>query len=440
VLFRRGDTFEIAAPVMLYSRGLRVGNYSRGGVEDGVQLKPPPGVVIPPKPATPEEPLPVLRKAEGPPKQESLFVVGRGCEDVLIEGLEFDSAWDLQSTYGEKKVPARGLTVGGSNVAIRYCSFRNLTDGVNAEFRPNGLLVQDCRFSDEIRGYGIYSNGADHAYVGNRMGHPRQEHHIRATEPGTTRLLVAYNELSRRNMFKGGIELRHANWFYVAANHLTSGTLRVGPQEQDKSTPNWQAIKCEWGVVQDNRLDGLFLNVRLGTYHVTFRNNVIRTPRDSDWAVIVACDKPGYDDVRKVSDVRVEHNTVINEGDKGQFMFVQGRPAGLTVRQNVYVAPNVRAGGNNAGIFVTVPDLEGFDAIEGNVFPAGPAGQHRVGNGAPPSREAWQRDPRVKGERYGPVPVDPDDNVPLQTNAGAKLGTDRREREAPKKAEPTAGR
>ena len=66
-----------------------------------------------------------------------------------------------------------------------------------------------------------------------------------------------------------------ASWFTVACNYFNDGTCRIGPQEQDKAQyPNWKEIKCEYGVLQDNRLDDLFFNVRLGTYHVIFRNNV----------------------------------------------------------------------------------------------------------------------------------------------------------------------
>ncbi len=83
-------------------------------------------------------------------------------------------------------------------------------------------------------------------------------------------------------------------------------------------------------------------------------------------------------------------------------------------------------GGSNAGIYAT-RSLDGFARIEGNIFPTGQGGMHRV-NGTQAERSAWQGHAKVKAERYGVVPVDPDDNVPLQSNAGAKLGSDKRER------------
>ena len=440
VLFRKGDVFDVSMPVHLYGRGLRVGNYSRNAGSDdwskGVPLKLPPGATPPPRTAAPPaEPLPVLRKVQAPAKNENIFLVQQKATDTLFEGIEFDSIWDLKSEFGAKKVPARAFTVGGTNFTVRWCSFRNLTDGVNTELKPTGVLVLENHFSNEIRGYGVYANGYDHAYIGNVMVNSRQEHLIRATEPGVTRLLIAYNYLSRPSKLKGCIELRMASWFTVAGNYINSGTLRVGPQEQDKNQfPAWREYKCEWGMVQDNRLEELFFNVRLGTYHVVFRNNVLRMdpkpgpvkPEDGDWAIIVECTKPGYDDVRKIVDLRIEHNTIVNLSGRGHLLYLRGRPVSLIVRNNVYVAE----GGSADGLFLSDPEMEGV-TVKDNVFPPGKAGTHTVGN-QPMDRSQWLRNAKASGDRYGAVPLDADDNVPIETGAGAKLGSDRVARVAAK--------
>ncbi|HEX8916594.1 MAG TPA: PKD domain-containing protein, partial [Humisphaera sp.] len=411
VLFRRGDTFDISGSFGVHGQGLRLGAYPRGSAP---------------------ETSPVLRKVPGPPRSESMFVIGAKAADVMAENLTFDSSWDLKNPeFGSKKIPARAFTVGGTNFAARWCLFRNLTDAMNTEMKPTGVMVQGCIFTDEIRGYGVYCNGQDFAIVGNLMGQSRQEHMIRATEPGVTRILVAYNDLRRTNMIKGSLELRMASWFTVACNYFNGGTCRIGPQEQDKGQyPNWKEIKCEWGVVQDNRLDDLFINVRLGTNHMIVRNNVIRLNKDAkefDWAIILACEKPGYDDVRKVADVRVEDNTVINLGTRGKMLLVQGKPVGITVKRNVYVAPHV-TDENASGVQLTAGDATGVQAIEGNVWPAGRGGVPRFGkNAVDPAK--WQDGNVVKNERFGAVPFDEDDNVPIATGAGALLGNDRRQRE-----------
>jgi hypothetical protein len=453
VLFRKGDVFDVSAPVTLYSHGLRVGNYSRTGkggsavggaaaaaADDwskGVPVPLPRGATARPPAAAPpaaaDEPLPVLRKVQAPAKADAIFTIQPKAVDTLVEGIEFDSIWDLKSEFGLKKVPARAFSVAGTNFAVRWCSFRNLTDAVNTEAKPTGVMILENKFGNEIRGYGVYASGTDHAYVGNVMVNSRQEHLIRASEPGVSRVLIAYNDLSRPSKLKGCVELRVASWFTVANNYINGGTMRVGPNEQDKTQyPAWREFKCEWGVVQDNRLEDLFFNVRLGSYHVTFRNNVIRQdpkpgpakPEDGDWTMIVECIKPGYDDVRKVVDLRIEHNTVINHSGRGYFLYLRGKPMGLLVRNNVYVAD----GGSAAGLFFSDGEMEGV-TVKDNVFPPGKAGTHSVG-GAPVDRQAWLKNPKASGDRYGAVPVDADDNVPVETGAGAKLGNDRSPRQA----------
>jgi hypothetical protein len=430
VLFRRGDTFDIAAPVTLSGRNLRVGNYSGRDPSDWSGAHAKPAAVF----AEPPAPLPILRKVQGPAKAESMFVHQSKAEDTLFDGIEFDSIWDYKSEFNVKKVPAWGFTVGGINFAVRNCSFRNLTDAINTALRPTGVLVQDNHFSKEIRGYCCYANGSDHVYIGNVMLHSHQEHLIRATEPGVTRILIAYNELSRPNKIKGCIELRMASWFTVAGNYIHNGTLRVGPQEQDKGQfPLWKEYKCEWGIIQDNRLEQLFLNVRLGTYHVIFRNNVIRIdakpgaarPEDGDWAMIVECEKPGYDDVRKIQDLRIEHNTILNLAGHGYLLFLHGKPMSMTLRNNVYITGNQP--GTAGGIYTTSAELSGVD-VQNNVYPANRGGTHFIAK-QPFDHVGWQRGVG-KNERFGAVPFDADDNVPLETGAGAKLGGDRHDREA----------
>jgi hypothetical protein len=415
VLFRRGDTFPVSRQIVFEGHNMRMGAYDDPGF-----------------PATTP---PVLRKVDGPPKQDAMLQFSPKCAEVFIDGLEFDSMYDLKQ-YGPEKVPARGLDPAGINVCVRDCSFRNLSDAINAELKPTGLLVLDCRFSNEIRGYGIYGDGSDHAYIGNMMLNSRQEHLIRVTEPGVTRLLIAHNDLYRPTNGKGSIELRNANWFYVSDNIISGGTLRIGPQEQDKNQyPNWASIKCSWGVVQNNRLDNIFINVRLGTEHVVFRNNYIHVKGDEegDWGFFLACDKPGYDSVRKIADVRIEHNTVVNDGNIGQFLVVQAnesQPIGLTLKNNLFVAPNLRRSlGRGWSVFLFEKDLSGFSDVEGNVWPAGPAALHHW-NKADHTPDEWAQQPMVSHERYEDVVLDADGNAPHALNAGSRLG----KKEMPKHA------
>jgi hypothetical protein len=461
ILFRRGDVFDVPGTINLQSRNLRVGNYAEGQGAAAASAAPAParpGTARPaaarPAPVRPAnarrggnapapipdavQPLPVLRKVGGNnPKAGNMFTVSKGARDVLFDGIAFDSEWGLDSEYGSKRVPAKAFSVGGVNFAVRGCLFRNLSDAVNNELNPTGVLVQDSHFTPEIRAYCVWAVGQDVVIVGNVMTHSRQEHLIRASEPGVTRLLVAHNDLSRPNNGKGSIELRRAHWFYVANNYINGGTMRLGPQDQDQqhSPKTWKQIKATWGVLQDNRFDNIFVNVLLGTEHVAIRNNVVRV--DGMYAFRVSCDKPGYHDVRKVLDVRIENNTAINAEPKGQFLYLNGRPIGMTVRNNVYVAPRLGEGNapNAAAVYTTAPDLDGIDVLENNVWPGGPHVKNYL-NKAPVSKQQWWKNRQVKGERYAAVPLDENDNVPQQVGAGAKMGKDRAEREAKRAREP----
>src|SRR5205823_2646801 len=185
-------------------------------------------------------------------------------------------------------------------------------DAVNTQWHPTGVLVQDCFFTNEIRGGPIWGQGTDHVYLGNTMRDSRQENLIRTGEPqGVERLLLAYNDLYRPSNFKGSIEIRCGAWFTIYGNHVQNGSLRVGPQEQDKTAyPDWASVKCRYGWVEDNLAEGVFVNTRLGTEHCVYRNNLVRYEGGLE-GFLVECIKPGYDDVRKAIDVRILKNTVV---------------------------------------------------------------------------------------------------------------------------------
>ena len=364
-----------------------------------------------------------LRKTQD--SAESIFLIFNGSDDVIFDGLEFDSAWDLASAFGDRKVPARGMTVGGSNVAVRNCTFRNLSDAINTEWHPHGVLVQDCLFTNEIRSQPIWSQGTDHVYIGNVMKDSQQEHLIRASEPqGVVRLLIAHNDLSRPSNSKGSIELRCASWFYVSSNHIRGGTLRVGPQEQDQSAvPDWPSIKCRWGVVEDNVLEGIFVNVRLGTEHCVLRNNLVRY--DGPEGFLIECRKTGFDEVRKAVDIRLIRNTVITGANDGHFLRVSGHGQGIVLERNLYVAPQLKMV-TDAGSAVEVQDddLSGFAEIRRQRLARSRQGRDRFPCGPEAKTpEQWARYPHVSGDRNENVKLDPNGNAPPALEAGAAFSS-----------------
>ncbi len=340
LLLHRGQTFNVADSIDLHYRNLTIDSYGEGADAR-------------------------VRKVEG--AGTSIFYLGKDCDNILAQNIEFDSKWGLDSSYGADKVPARAFTVWGTDFTVRNCTFRNLTDGVNTEGQPRGVLIQDNLFTDEIRGGGIWGEGTDHVYLGNTMKDSRQEHLIRTSNAGVTRLLVANNDLSRPNNGKGSLELRAANWFYVTGNHINGGTLRVGMRELDLN-PAWAAEGTNWGVVENNHTEKVFINIRPGTKHLAVRNNVVKV--DGLDAILIETCKPGF--TEKTDDIRLESNTAVNMGQAGSFLRVNGHATNVEVNNNLYVAPHLAAtGGGSAGaVYVADADLSGFREIAHNVWPS----------------------------------------------------------------------
>ena len=189
LLLHRGQTFDAKDSIDLHYRNLLIDSFG-----DGADAR--------------------VRKVAGG-NGTTIFFVWSDCDNVMAQNIEFDSQWGLDSSYGVQKVPARAFTVWGKDFTVRGCTFRNLNDGVNTEGRPTGVLIQDNLFTNEIRGCGIWGEGHDHVYLGNTMLDSRQEHLIRCSGSGVTRLLVADNNLSRPAMQK-------ARWNFAPPTGFTS--------------------------------------------------------------------------------------------------------------------------------------------------------------------------------------------------------------------------
>ena len=389
LLVKNGQTHDVKGTARIAKRNVTLGTYGTGAKAR-------------------------VRKVSGGSGTSIIGIEGTA-RNVVVENIEFDSVWGFSSSYGTRKVPARGFYVAGNNITLRNNVFRNLTDGVSTEGKPTGLLVQDNLFTNEIRGYGIWSEGTDHVYLANTMRDSKQEHLIRAHGDGngTVRLLISHNDLSRSSQSKGSIELRHAKWFYVASNRMTGGTLRAGlPTERFQlDKPTWKTEMTHWGVMEDNVTQRLFINLRAGVQHIAVRNNVIRvddwTPVLDSNAILVETIAPGFDQVRKTDDVRVEYNTVINNDDHGNFMRVSGHATNLVVAHNLYVAPRINGGHLEGGLIVNDPGrgLTAFRSITGNVWPQTSSALNYVADAGYVSAAKWESYAQVVGDAYKDVSV-----------------------------------
>ncbi|MDB5292378.1 MAG: domain containing protein, partial [Phycisphaerales bacterium] len=342
LLFHNGQQFNVADTIALNYKNIVIGTYGSGAMAR-------------------------LVKVVG--NGASIFNIGNSSDGVLAEGIEFDSMWDI-NTYGDAKVNVRAFFVAGKNFAVRDSRFLNLDDGVNTAGYPTGVLVQDNYFGPQIRGCCIWGEGYDHVYIGNTMTNSTQEHLIRTSGIGVTRLLVEDNNMSRPDNSKGSLELRTASWFYVSGNRIDGGTLRIGlPNGADSQFTGW-------GVVENNETYRFFVNFRPGVQHVAFRDNVIHY--DNGAAILL---ETLYSVPRQTADIRIDHNTAISNGAQGKFLKLDGPATDISVTNNLFVGPNLQWVGESTGaMYVVGKDLSSFSAISGNIWPQMPAGSNQTGD------------------------------------------------------------
>ena len=385
VLFHNGQTFNVSDSLTISNSNVTISSYGDGA------------------PA-------VLNKVDG--GGSSIIMTAANASDVVVENISLNSIYTV-AKYGPKQVPARGIFVAGDNFTVRNCQFDNVDDAITTAARPTGVIVQDNYFGMSIRSNCIWGEGTDHVYIGNTFTNSLQEHLIRCSDSGVTRLLVEDNSFSRPDNNKGSLELRTAQWFYVRGNRIVGGTLRMGlpngtlpPQDQ-----------VAWGVVENNETFKIFINFRPGASHIAFRDNVIHY--DDGLAINI---ETKYSAVTTpTQDLRIDHNTFISTSAKASFLQLDGAAENISVTNNLVVAPNLKWAGTEAGaIYIAGTDLSSFSEISNNIWPVvDPSSKqsgdnymypsfNKFGAGDFVSNDAWANNPQVHNEQYDNVDLSGD--------------------------------
>jgi PKD repeat protein len=333
VLFRRGDTFNASIGFAVKGDNVVIGAYGSGD-------------------------RPVIRwtaNVDGYPT----IISPRG-DNITVQDLTFTS-----STSN----PPQAIRPSGNNVTVRGNEFKTLGYAVNANGRPNGLLVQGNSAPEVggIESYFVWSEGTDHVFLGNYVRNSREEHAIRVV--GADRVLVWGNnltnttgEVSGDNTPKGALTLHHGSYYWVARNQLNDGPVAIGPL----GNGDGMAIKdarFRYGVIDGNTFDTK-LAVDHGAERIMVRNNIINS---RDTAILVEGYNSSYG--RTTNDVTIVNNTVVNYEDSGRFVTVEDGAKGVTLANNLYVAPNLFAGaGATASVYVEDSGLGSFKFIGNNVW------------------------------------------------------------------------
>ena len=360
VLLKAGESFPLAAGISINSSNVLIGRYGTGAD-------------------------PVLMRVAGNTGQA--FQTFNGADGVTIEHVTFDSPNAVALSAAANKTGVCGVYVRGSNVTVRDCTFLNIDDAVNEAGNPGGTLVADnnAPLVNGLRGYMVWAQGDRGTIVGNTVANSTREHCVRleyaaeeTIEDNTLTNLGRAAAGDSGDIVKGCIEMQQGSYGWIAGNRVTGGDIRIGPRGATGIYGETATSSTDDCVIQDNQLTDTFLFVMPGSHHEMIQNNVILASGGEG-----AIDMNGTDaDGRTSSDITIRNNTVVQSGIWGNFLRVQGWVSGVSLYNNLYVAPQLQVAYNGAAaVYVNGADLSCFSRISDNVWPSDtvPAGKWGAG-------------------------------------------------------------
>jgi hypothetical protein len=325
VLLRRGATYPLSASLRVEGRDVLVGAYGTGDP-------------------------PVLQWTGPAQTVAAIIELAPSARDVTVEDLA------LAGIPSPTTDTVRGVAVKGRTATVRRCAFAGVGTAIMAEAGGVDGLLTLGNEAGVLGAYFVWGEGRDHVHLGNSVAGSVDQHNMRFV---ADRVLVAHNTLT--NTVKSCVWLQAGKFGYVRGNTVHEGPVQVGPIPQVGPA----AARWRWAVLDGNRLDGDAYKVFHGAKHVILRNNVCR--RDDG----TAFDVLGFSDEmqRSAVDVRILHNTVINQSPAGRFLSVKGRVVDMILANNMYVAPALATGDyGTANVYVEDDDLGGFALIRGNLW------------------------------------------------------------------------
>jgi PKD repeat protein len=373
VLFQRGGTYTTSGSMSLGHSNVVVGAYGTGAA-------------------------PIV-KYTGGANYGTIFTT-LGGKDVLVKNLTFDSSNTSNGDQGYNDA----IRMGGANITLRDCSVTNAGYVVNTNGHPDGVLVQDNIVTKKtgMRGYFAWVQGADMVFLGNTVPDSLNVHLIRIG--GGDRILIAHNDLTNLSSTaaRPTVAVHKASYVYVANNKLTDSCVEVGPLDGADGLKN-KADRTRWVVLENNAINDANIDLRHGIEHLAVRNNVIKYDGGA------AIDLYGYNTQygRGSSDVYIMHNTAINNKTMGRFLKVGGSVNGVTLCNNLYVAPNFCTNAYDAApVWVADSNLNSFREISDNVWPmpnamSGGSGINKVG--AYVSATKWEAYSQVVHDQFKDV-------------------------------------
>jgi len=409
VLFRRGDTFDVTEAFGIAQPNVAIGSYDET-LTIAPTSKPSPALAPPTSQSITGDRRPIIRYV-GPRKYAAMIRVDKSASDITIDGLTFDSIFTRDT---EMSGMPDAIKPAGVNLTVRGCRFLNVGDGMNLNSKPRGVLMQDCDapLDTGIRAYLVWCEGSDIVFLGNYAINSTRAHTIRVG--GADRLLIAQNNLaniSRRaqgdqlDWNNGALTIHEGSRVYVTDNIINSGLVLLGPLGGGDGLRDISR-RWHWGVIERNRINS-WVQIVHGTDHVMIRNNVIRR---NDWSCV---EVEGFNETyqRGCADVTIANNTGVNATARGFFLRVTAPVEGITLANNLYVAPKLPGGkGDAAAVWVNQSDLSSFKSISRNIWPNCKSGVVNFVNSAGVSPEQWLKmSPPVSVDRFESITLNSQD-------------------------------
>jgi hypothetical protein len=316
-----------------------------------------------------------------------MISTGIATRQVTVRDLAFTAPDPDVYGKGDRPSAIRPL---GNEVTVIGNTFHDLSDAVNANGKPDGLLVQDndAPSVTGIRSYFVWGEGTQLTIVGNKVANSTREHIIRIG--GARGVTISGNDLTNldrtragdgSDVAKGVIVMQAGSHGYVTDNQIRGGGGGVGPLSGPDGM-NQMDDRWLWAIWENNVFHDQTFMVEHGAEHVDFRFNVLDF--DNDWSMQIE----GYDSTynRTARDITIHGNVAINHGTQGQFLHTWAGVAEIEVTDNIYIAPNLQYGAYQTAAMV-VANLNGFIDISGNLWPTNNTdgwaerGVHYVGTG-----------------------------------------------------------
>jgi PKD repeat protein len=334
ILLRAGEKFYTNASLHLTSSDVLIGRYGTGA-------------------------NPTIMRVKG--GGLSTIDVESSANGVTLQDITLDSPYPASTVSAANKIGVGGFFLGGKNICVRDCTFLNVDDAINENGNPEGVLIQSNSAPAAIglRAYMVWGQGGEQVIVGNYAANTTKEHIVRLV--GLDMVTVEDNNFTNHDG-KGCIEMHEGEYGWIVDNTVDGGDIRCGPLGLWGESASSQTDHVR---IEDNQLTNTYIYVQTGTHGAMIDNNVITRAGVEDIEV------DGEDSQGRVSmNVTIVNNTGIDTSSQGKFLYVAGYAQNITLKNNLWVAPQLQVGDYGAApVYIAGNNLSDFTSISGNIWP-----------------------------------------------------------------------